>query len=106
MAGATAKRMTKAQVIGDLSEKSGLSKKEVSLVFDQLRELVKRELGRRGPGEFVIPEISLKLKVRKVAAQKNKKIRNPATGEISFRDIPAQKKLRATPLKKLKELVL
>ena len=106
MAAANAKRMTKAQVISDLSDKTGLSKKEVSLVFDHLREIVKRELGRRGPGEFVIPEVALKLKVRKVPAQKNKQFRNPATGETITKDVPASKKLRATPLKKLKELVL
>ena len=75
-------------------------------MFEALRDVVKRELGKRGPGEFVLPEIALKLKVRKVPAQKAKQFRNPATGEIIVRDVPASKKLRATPLKKLKELVL
>ncbi|MCC6875756.1 MAG: HU family DNA-binding protein [Sandaracinaceae bacterium] len=102
---ATAKRMTKAQIIGELAEKTELTKKQVSTVFEGLTELIKRELGRRGPGEFVIPDM-LKLKVRKTAAQKGKKFRNPATGETVVKDVPASKKLRATALKKLKDLVL
>lgn len=100
-----AKRMTKAQIVTELADKSGLTKKQVQGVFDNLRDVIKRELGKRGPGEFVIPDM-LKLKVRKVPAQKNKQFRNPATGEIITRDVPASKKLRSTPLKKLKELVL
>lgn len=102
---ATAKRLTKAQIIAELSDKSGLTKKDVTGVFEGLRELIKRELGSRGPGEFVIPDL-LKLKVRKIPAQKNRKFRNPQTGEVVIKNVPASKKLRASPLKKLKELVL
>ncbi len=102
----TPKRMTKAQILSHIAEGSELSKKDVSAVFDSLRELVRRELGRRGPGEFVVPELALKLKVRKVEAVKGKKFRNPQTGEEIIKDVPASKKLKATPLKKLKELVL
>lgn len=106
MAAVKAKRMTKAQIVTELAERTGLSKKDINTVFESLRDVVKRELGKRGPGEFIVPEVALKLKVRKVAAQKAKKFRNPATGEVIIRDVPASKKLRATPLKKLKELVL
>jgi nucleoid DNA-binding protein len=102
---ATAKRMTKAQIVGELAEKTGLSKKDVQAVFDQLRELVKKELGKRGPGEFVIPDL-LKLKVKKVAAKPKRKGKDPFTGEEKeFPAKPASKKVRATPLKKLKDLV-
>jgi nucleoid DNA-binding protein len=102
---ATAKRMTKAQIVGELAEKTGLSKKDVQALFDQLRELVKKELGKRGPGEFVIPDL-LKLKVKKVAAKPKRKGKDPFTGEEKeFPAKPASKKVRATPLKKLKDLV-
>ncbi|MEM7447764.1 MAG: HU family DNA-binding protein [Myxococcota bacterium] len=101
----TAKKMTKAQIMSELAEKTGLTKKQVGSVFEELRTVIKRELGRRGPGEFVMPDL-VKLKVRKTKAQKNKQFRNPATGEVLVRDVPASKKLRSTPLKKLKDLVL
>jgi nucleoid DNA-binding protein len=102
---AAGKRMTKAAIITELSERTELTKKQVTSVFEGMQAMIKRELGRRGPGEFVIPDL-LKLKVRKTPAQKNKKFRNPATGEIITKDVPASKKLRSTPLKKLKDLVL
>jgi nucleoid DNA-binding protein len=98
--------MTKAQIVGELADRTQLNKKDINGVLEGLRDIVKRELGKRGPGEFVVPELALKLKVRQVKAQKAKKFRNPATGEVIVRDVPASKKLRATPLKKLKELVL
>lgn len=99
------KRMTKAAIIGELADRTELTKKQVSSVFEGLQGMIKRELGRRGPGEFVIPDM-LKLKVRKTPQQKGKKFRNPSTGEVIIKDVPASKKLRATPLKKLKDLVL
>ena len=107
MAAVKAKRMTKSQIIGQLAEDTELTRKQVNFLFESLQQLIKKELTRRGgPGEFVIPELALKLKVRRSPARKGVKIRNPQTGEITIRDIPASKKLRATPLKKLKELVL
>ena len=102
---AAGKRMTKAQIIGELAERTGLTKREVSAVFEGMRDLIKRELGKRGPKEFVVPDL-IKLKLKEVPAAKNKKFRNPGTGEIFYKDVKASKKLRATPLKKLKDLVL
>ncbi|QQR89314.1 MAG: HU family DNA-binding protein [Myxococcales bacterium] len=102
---ATGKRMTKAQIIGELSEKSGLTKKEVTNIFAGLQDLVKRELGKRGPGEFVIPDM-LKLKVKSIPARKERKGIDPFTKqERVFPAKPASKKVRATALKKLKDLV-
>jgi nucleoid DNA-binding protein len=109
---AEGKKMTKAQIISDLADKTGLTKKQIQGVFEALLELIKHELGRRGPGEFVIPDM-LKLKIRKTLAQKGKKFRNPQWKEgdppnkqFTVKDVPAGKKLRATPLKKFKDNVL
>ncbi len=101
----TGKRMTKAAIMSELAERTDMTKKQVAQVFDALQAMIKRELGRRGPGEFVIPDM-LKLKVRKTPARKDVTVRIPLTGETIVRDFPASKKLRATPLKKLKDLVL
>ena len=51
----TAKRMSKGQVIAELAEKTGLGKKDVQNVLDQLLALAERELGSKGPGEFIVP---------------------------------------------------
>ena len=103
---AAAKRMTKAQVINDLAEQSEIDKKSVNRMFENLTELIKKQLGSRGPGEFVIPGL-LKLKTVKRPAQGPREIRNPATGEKMMAPAkPASKKVRATPLKALKDMVL
>ncbi len=102
---ATGKRMTEAAIMTELAEMTGMTKRQVVAVFDALQGIIKRELGRRGPGEFVIPNM-LKLKVRKQPARKDAKVRIPGSNEIIIKDIPAKKKLRATPLKKLKDMVL
>jgi nucleoid DNA-binding protein len=99
------KRMTKAQVIAEISEFSELDKKSVSRVFDGLTELIKKQLGSRGPGEFVIPGL-LKLKAVKKPATKDRPGINPFTKQpITIKGKPASKKIRATALKALKDLI-
>lgn len=98
------KRMTKSQIMSEISEKTGLSKKDVSAVFDHLKKMVKRELAR-APREFVVPDM-LKLKVREIPARKERKGIDPFTKEERiFPAKPKTRKVRATPLKKLKDLV-
>jgi nucleoid DNA-binding protein len=101
----TAKKMTKAAVLGELSDKTSLPRKQVAEVFEALKGIMKRELGKRGPEQFEIPGI-VRLKVRKTEARKNVQFRNPKTGEVGYRDVPAARKLRAAPVKGLKDLVL
>ena len=99
------KRMTKAQVIAEISEFSELDKKSVARVFDKMQELIKKQLGARGPGEFVIPGL-LKLKAVKKPATKDREGINPFTKEKTiFKGKPASKKVRATALKALKDLI-
>ncbi len=102
---AGAKRLTKAQVVAELAEMSELDKKSVSRVFDKLQELIKKQLGSRGPGEFVIPGL-LKLKAVKKPASKDREGINPFTKEkIIIKGKPASKKIRASALKALKDLI-
>ena len=97
------KRMTKAQVIAEISEFSELDKKSVSRVFDGLTELIKKQLGSRGPGEFVIPGL-LKLKAVKRPATKDRPGINPFTKQpITISAKPPSKSVRARPIKAIKE---
>jgi nucleoid DNA-binding protein len=100
-----AKRMTKAQVIGEIAEFAEIDKKSVNRVFDGLTELIKKQLSTRGPGEFVIPGL-LKLKAVKKPATKDREGVNPFTKEkMIIKGKPASKKVRATALKALKDLI-
>lgn len=100
------KRLTKAQVITEIAAATELDKKSVSSVFDSLSEVIKKQLtGRGSPGEFVVPGL-IKLRVVKKPATKERQGINPFTKEpITIPAKPASKKVRATALKALKDLV-
>ena len=101
----TAKRMSKAQVFAELADQTGLSKKEIQSVFDGIAAIMERELGSQGPGEFIMPDI-VKLKVRHVPAREEHVGVDPFTKEEkTFPAKPASRKVKATPLKKLKDLI-
>jgi len=108
MAKATAvkKAMTKSQVLAELAENTGVSKKEVSAVLDELSDIVKRHIKKGAAGTFTLPGL-LKIKtVKKPAAPARKGVPNPfRPGEMM--DVaakPASTKVRVTPLKKLKDM--
>ena len=99
------KRLTKSQVISELAESTELDKKSINRVFDGLTDIIKKQLGARGPGEFVIPGL-LKLRAVKKPATKDRPGINPFTKQpIIIRGKPASKKIRASALKALKDLV-
>jgi nucleoid DNA-binding protein len=96
---------TRKEVYEQLAEKTGLTRKDVAAVFATLGELVGTELGKKGPGQFVVPGL-VKLKVVRIPATKARPGRNPFTGEpMTFKARPAQNVVRAIPMKALKELV-
>ena len=99
------KRLTKAQVVTELANATDLDKKSINRVFDAIQELIRKQLTGRGPGEFVIPGL-VKLRVVKKPATKERQGINPFTKEpITIPAKPASKKVRATALKALKDLV-
>jgi nucleoid DNA-binding protein len=101
-----AKRLTKAQLFAELAQATDLPKKKVAEVFDALSEVMKKQLTGRGPGEFVLPGL-LKVRVVKRPATKEREGINPQTREkIIIPAKPASKRVRATALKGLKEMVL
>lgn len=101
---ATTKRMTRAQIMGELADKTGLSKREIADVFEKLKELINQELVKPH-GEFIIPDL-VKLKLKVTEAKIGVKYRNPNTGEEIIKDRPASRKVKATPLKRLKDAVI
>ena len=99
------KRLTKAQVVTELANGADLDKKSINRVFESLSEIIRKQLTGRGPGEFVIPGL-VKLRVVKKPATKERQGINPFTKEpITIPAKPASKKVRATALKALKDLV-
>lgn len=68
-------KMTKSQQLTALSEKTGLSKKDVGSVLDELSALAYAEVKKNG--EFVVAGFGKLIKVKRKARMG----RNPATGE-------------------------
>ena len=100
-----AKAATKTEVYAALAEKSELTKKQIGTVLDALSEFIKSQIGKKGPGIFVLPGL-LKIKKRVRPAQGERKGRNPKTGEeMIIKAKPAKTVVRVLPLKNLKEMV-
>jgi len=96
-------KLTKAQIITALAEASGLDKKSVSGVVDALATLAKKELSADGPGEVTIPGL-VKLKAKATAATQDREGVNPFTKQpMVIKGKPASRKIRATPVKALKD---
>ncbi|MDQ3264107.1 MAG: HU family DNA-binding protein [Myxococcota bacterium] len=99
-----AKPPTKSELLVKLSEETGLSRKQVASVFDSLANQMKKNLGGKGPGLFVVPGL-MKVKVIKKPATKARKGINPFTKEPTvFKAKPARKVVKVLPLKNLKDM--
>ena len=99
-------KMTKTAILGEIAEKTDLSKAQVGAVLDELETLIERHIKKRAVGEFTLPGL-MKIKSVKRPATKKRMGRNPATGEeIVIGPKPASIRVRVTPLKKLKEMAL
>ena len=102
---ATGKPRTKSELYTGLSESTGLTKKQVASVFEDLAGLIKKDLGSRGPGVFSLPGLVKLKRVVKPATKARMGI-NPFTKEeMMFKAKPARKVVKAQPLKALKDMV-
>lgn len=99
-------KMTKSAILAEIAEKTDLTKGQVGAVIDELETLIERHIKKRGVGEFTLPGL-MKIKSVKRPATKKRMGRNPATGEeIVIGPKPASVRVRVTPLKRLKEMVV
>ncbi|MEO0971477.1 MAG: HU family DNA-binding protein [Pseudomonadota bacterium] len=104
-AAAAPKPPTKSEILAHIAEETGMARKDVSAVFDSLQGLMKKNLGRRGPGIFSMPGL-MKIKVQTKPATKARKGINPFTGEEQmFKAKPARKTVKIQALKTLKDMV-
>lgn len=99
-------KYSKSVILAEIAEKTELSKKDVSAVFDELGVLIERHIKKGGAGEFTLPGM-LKIKtVKKPARKARKGVPNPfRPGELM--DVaakPASIKVKILPLKALKDM--
>jgi nucleoid DNA-binding protein len=102
---AAKKPMTKTEMIAALAESTGLERKQVVGLFDELAKLIAKELGEEGAGMVNISNL-LKIKVVRKPATPERKGINPFTKEeMVFKAKPATNVVKLVPLGGLKELV-
>lgn len=91
-------KMTKAQIIGSLADATGISKKDVTALMENMTSMAYTEVKKSG--EFTVPGIGKLVKVQRKAREG----RNPATGETI--KIPAKTVVKFRVAKAAKEAVL
>ena len=97
--------MTKTEIVTSLSEATDLTKQQVARLFDELANLIERNLNEEGPGVFTIPRL-MKIKVVRKPATEARKGINPFTKEETvFKAKPARNVVKILPLKGLKDMV-
>lgn len=100
---AGAKPRTKSQIMSDIAAKRGMTRKDVVGIFEDIEELIAVELKKHKKLNFLG---LIKMTEKKKPARKARKGVNPFTGEeMTFKAKPASKTVKATALKKLKEMI-
>ncbi len=96
---------SKSEILTSISESTELSRKQVASVFEALSTLIAKNIGKKGPGMFVVPGLMKILVIQKPAVKARKGI-NPFTKqEQMFKAKPARKVIKVRPMKALKDMV-
>jgi nucleoid DNA-binding protein len=102
---AAQKPPTKTEIYSNISESTGLSKKDVGAIFDALNDEIAKALSKKGPQSFTLPGLC-KIVVQNKPATPEREGVNPFTGEKTmFKAKPARNVVKVRPLKKLKDMV-
>ena len=97
------KRISKSQLVEMMATASGLTKKQANSALEALNATIAQQLGRRGPGEVVIPGLIRLAVTEKPATAAHEGI-NPFTKQpMMFKAKPARRVIKARPLKGLKD---
>ena len=100
------KPMTKSEIYASLAESTGLTRKDIAKVFDELAALVAKNLGKKGAGQFSLPGLAKLKAVRKPATKAAQKPNPFKPGEMMDRPAkPASVKVKVRALKNLKDMV-
>jgi nucleoid DNA-binding protein len=97
---------TKASLATYLAESTGVEPKSVKLVLAALEDTMLGSVHKKGNQEFTLPGL-LKITAQQVPAKKKRFGKDPFTGEERWFDPkPATVRIKARPLKKLKDAAL
>jgi len=96
------KPRSKGEVFTVIAESTGLSRKQVAMVFDSMSGMIKNDLGR-GCGVFTVPGLMKIRRIVRPARPARKNVPNPfKPGELM--DVPARKAKKVVKVAALKNL--
>jgi nucleoid DNA-binding protein len=99
------KRMSKTQFVAAVAEKSGLTKRQANAALEAINTVVARELGKKGPGEVILPGLLKLSVVNKPATHQHEGV-NPFTKEpMTYKAKAARKVVKVRALKALTDAV-
>jgi len=97
------KARTKSEILKNVAETTTLSRKQVASVIDALGALIGKDVGKKGPGVFVLSGLCKITVIQKPATKAHKGI-NPFTKEeVMFKAKPARRVVKVRALKALKD---
>ncbi len=96
-------KLTKSALREFISTQTGVEKRDVNKVMNELEKVILGSIMPKGVGEFAFPTL-LKIVTKKKPATKERKGTNPFTGEpCVFKAKPATTVVKVRPLGKLKK---
>lgn len=100
------KAPSKSEVMANMATATGLTKKQITSVFDALTAEIGKALGKKGPGVFQIPGLCKIVRKHVPAKKAQKGVLNRLTGKVEDRPAkPASTTVRVRALKSLKGMV-
>ncbi len=95
---------TKSEVYRAVADKTGLTRKQVVSVCDELTTVMTKSVKKHGSFSFLgLMKMTL---VKKPAVRGGKMVRNPFTGEmVKQKPKPASRTMRVRPLKAIKDML-
>lgn len=99
------KNYGKKKLLKDLSEKSGIPKKNINTILTELQNIIEKSFIKDKIETFTLPGI-FKLTLKNIPPQKERNIINPFTKkEITIPAKNETKRLKIKLLKKIKDLI-
>ena len=106
--GAVKEPMSKTQVLAEIADGTGLTKKQVQSVMEELGGIIERHIKKGAAGQFTMPGLFKVKTVKRPARKAQKGVPNPfKPGELM--DVPARPattRVKVSALKKLKDMAV
>ena len=100
-----AKPMNKSAMLQEIAKETGLTRKQVASVFDELTKVLKSQVGKKGPGVINVYGLIKVYRVFKPAQKPGTRPNPFKPGEMMVvKARPARNVIKVRPLKELKAI--